>query len=204
MPRVLEKKERRLGVKLSIKGERSLSPKAAITRRPYAPGVHGKRMRRKVSEFGTQLAEKQKIKFTYGLNEKQLKALFKEAGKKPGVIAQNVLEVLESRLDNAVFRLGYAESRSIARQVVGHGHFMVNGKKVRTKSYRLKKGDKISVRPESQNHPLFKDLKEKMKNYTVPVWLSVNPETLEAVFESHPRDIEMPFDINVVVDYYSR
>jgi small subunit ribosomal protein S4 len=204
MPRVLEKKERRLGVKLGIKGERASSPKAASVRRPYAPGQHGRSMRRRPSEYGLQLQEKQKIKFTYALTEKQIRKVFAEAEKQEGVVSQNLLELLESRLDSVVFWGGFAPGRSSARQLVNHGHFMVNGRRVRVRSYMVKPGDVISIRPESKNIHQFKDLKEQFMNATAPVWLSVNPDKLEIKMESKPREVEAPFDINLVVDFYSR
>lgn len=204
MPRILEKKERRLGVKLAIKGERALSPKSATVRRPYPPGQHGKGRQRKMSEFGLQLKEKQKIKFTYALTEKQMKHVFEQAEAQHGAVSHILLEILESRLDSVVFHLGLAEGRAIARQLVSHGHFFVNGKRVRTRSFIVRPGDTITVRPESKDIPQFRDAKERLKSATTPVWLSLNLETLEAKLNSKPRDIEVTFDINLVVDYYSR
>jgi small subunit ribosomal protein S4 len=206
MPRVLEKKERQLGTKLSIRGDRGQSPKSASIKRPYAPGMHGKggKGHKKLSEFGQQLKEKQKIKFTYGLLEKQLKFIFAEAASKHGGNAENVAEMLESRLDSVVFQLGLAQSRSIARQIVSHGHLLIKGKRVKTANYHVKPGEVITIRPESKDYPVFAKAKENLKNYNVPVWLSINPETLEGKMVSKPRDLNMPFDINLVVDFYSK
>jgi len=202
MQRILEKKERSLGVKLSLKGDRCNSPKCALIRKPYRPGQHGKR-RSKLSEFGLQNKEKQKIRFTYGLTEKQLEKIFKEAGNRPGVTSEEVMGILESRLDNIVFRLGLAPSRMASKQFVGHGHFTVNGRKVSIPSYRVKVQDKIAIRTESKDNPTFGELSEKLKNQEIPAWLSLDKDTLEAIVLDKPTDIPQPFDINVVVDYYS-
>ena len=148
MPRVLEKKERSLGTKLSIRGDRANSPKSALTRKPYKPGQHGKRFS-KLSEFGTQLQEKQKIKFSYGVSDKQLKKIFQSAAGRKGTSAIDAItSVLERRLDNVVMRLGFAPSRSVARQMISHGHFLVNSRKVNTPSYTVKEGDIISIKPD--------------------------------------------------------
>lgn len=203
MRKVLEKRERSLGVKLSIKGERCSSPKCALIRKPYRPGQHGKRHSRKSSEFGIQLREKQKVRFSYGLNEKQLRKVFKEAEKKPGVTADEVMAILESRLDNIIFRLGLAGGRTTARQFISHGHFLVNGRKVTIPSFRVKINDKISLRPESKDNPNFKDLSDRLKNYEVPAWLSLDKNSLETIVVGKPVDVPQPFDINMVVDYYS-
>lgn len=202
MDKVLEKKERSLGIKLDIKGDRCDSPKCALTRKPYRPGQHGKK-RRKISEYGSQLKEKQKVRFTYGLTERQLQHIFSEAAKAPEVTADEVTKILESRLDNIIFRVGLAPSRPSAKQLVGHGHFTVNGRKVTIPSMRLKIGDKIAVRAESKNISSLNDLSDKLKNYEIPSWLNMNKETLEVEVTGKPVDIPHPFDINVVVDYYS-
>src|SRR3989344_4058038 len=202
MQRVLEKRERSLGVKLSIKGDRCNSPKCALTRKPHPPGQHGKR-RKKISEFGTQLREKQKVRFAYGLTEKQLARVFKEGEKKTGVTSGEVMSILESRLDNVIFRLGLAPSRTAAKQSVGHGHFVVNNHKVTIPSYRVKTGDKITIREGSKNNPNFKDLGDRLKNYEAPAWLSLDKNTWEAQVLGKPVDTPQPFDINIVVDYYS-
>ncbi len=204
MPRVLEKKERSLGLKLSIRGERCLSPKCAFIRKPHRPGQHGKKYRRKLSEFGMQLQEKQKVKFSYGLSEKELRRVFEGAAEKSESVIKNIAEALENRLDNVVMRLGFAESRSIARQLVSHGHILVNGRRVTIPSYRLKVGDVITVRSTSRSNPLFQELPSKLKNYDVPDWLSLDKETPSGKVEALPRNIELPSDINLVVDYYSK
>lgn len=204
MPRVLEKKERSLGTRLSIRGDRAFSPKAAMVRKPYKPGQHGKKFG-KLGEFGTQLQEKQKIKFSYGITDRQLKQVFQSAaGKKDESAITVIAELLEGRLDNVVMRLGFAQSRSIARQLVGHGHFLVNGKRITSASYAVKSGDVVSVRESSKNMAIFEDLKNKLKNYTTPSWLSVDVDKLEGKVESNPKDVDFPFNINLVVDYYSK
>ena len=204
MPRVLEKKERSLGTKLSIRGDRANSPKSALTRKPYKPGQHGKRFS-KLSEFGTQLQEKQKIKFSYGVSDRQLKKIFKGAhGKKDVSAIDTITRLLESRLDNVVMRLGLVPSRSVARQMVSHGHFLVNGKRVNTPSYQVKPGNVVAIKESSKNMSVFEDIKNKLKNYEMPSWLSLNADTLEGKIESQPKDVNFPFNINLVVDYYSK
>ncbi len=202
MQRILEKKERSLGVKLSLKGDHCSSPKCALTRKPYRPGVHGKR-RSKLSEFGFQLREKQKMRFSYGLTEKQLEKVFVEAEKRPGVTSDEVMAILESRLDNVVFRLGLGPSRMSSRQLVSHGHFTVNGRKVTVPSLRVKADDKIAIRSVSKDHPYLKDLSERLKNYEPPAWLKLDKDSLEAIVIGRVNDVPQVFDINVVVDYYS-
>jgi len=199
-----EKKERALGTKLFLKGTRCSSPKCATVRRPTRPGLHGKKMRRAPSEYGQQLQEKQKIQFSYGLREGQLQRIFKEAVKSPGVTGDTVLGLLERRLDNVVFRLGFAPSRSVARQLVGHGHLMINGRKLTTPSYRVRVKDKISIRPQSKEHPQFRELAESMESHDAPVWLTMDGEKKEGIVVSLPQDFDNQFDINRVVDYYSK
>jgi len=204
MPRVLEKKERSLGTKLSIRADRCESQKCALIRKPHRPGQHGKRFR-KLSEFGTQLQEKQKIKFSYGVTEKQLKRIFGNAAKKKDTSAIDaIMQSLESRLDNAVMRLGFVPSRSVARQMVSHGHFLVNNKRVSTSSYSVRAGDVISIKPASKNLTVFDDLGDKLRKYEVPTWLSLDKDSLLGKVESSPRDVDFPFNINLVVDYYAK
>lgn len=198
-----EKKERSLGVKLFLKGERCNSPKCALTRRPYRPGIHGKR-RRVVSEYGHQLSEKQKIKFSYGLNERQLRTIFQKALKKPGAIRDFIVKALETRLDSTIFRLGIASSKRIARQMVSHGHILVNGKRVSAPSYKVLVGDVICIRPQSKEMSMFKDLKNSLKNYQVPTWLALDQEKIEGKILAFPSEVDSAFDINLVVDYYSK
>jgi small subunit ribosomal protein S4 len=204
MIKVREKQERALGVKLSIKGARASSPKSASIKRPYPPGDHGKGFKRAGSEYKTQLQEKQKMRFSYGLGDRQLSTLFSKASGKQGNMIDNILQKLESRLDNVVYRLGFAESRSIARQLISHGHITVNGRKVTISSFSVKPSNKIGIRKGSESHPYIKAMDERLKNYVAPAWLVVDPEKHEGTMLSKPEDVEVPFDINLVVDYYSR
>lgn len=198
-----EKKERALGTKLGLKAERCNSPKCAMIRRPNRPGVHSK-SRRQLSEFGQQLAEKQKIVISYGLKETQMRKAFKEALKKKESVSNTIISLLERRLDNVAYRMGFAPSRISARQYVSHGHFSVNGRKVTIPSYKVRVGDVIRIKPESANMLIFKDIAENIKKYEAPSWLSLDKEKIEGTVKSLPRDIEIPFDINLVVDFYSK
>lgn len=199
-----EKKERSLGTKLFLKAHRCNSPKCAVERRQAKPGAHGASRRGAKSEYGQQLNEKQKIRFTYGLREAQIRKIFETASKKSGITGNAVIQFLERRLDNVIFRLGLAPSRSVARQLINHGHIMVNGKRVTISSFSVKTGDKISIRPQSKDHIVFKDLSVNLMKYITPLWLSLDPAKLEGKVISLPADIDFPFDINMVVDFYSK
>jgi small subunit ribosomal protein S4 len=199
-----EKRERSLGTQLFLKADRCNSPKCAAVRTPNRPGLHGKKRRRAGSEYAQQLMEKQKIKFTYGLREAQLQKVFKAALKNPGVTGELIISLLEKRLDNAVYRLGLAPSRSVARQLVGHGHILVNKKRVNIPSCQIKIGDTISIREASKTHFLFKDLSVKLKSFETPSWLELDKENLTGKVVVDPKKLEIPFDINMVVDYYSK
>jgi len=199
-----EKKERALGTHLFLKAGRCLSPKCVMARRPHRPGQHGLSRRGALSEFGTQLKEKQKIKFTYGVREAYFKKIFGRADKSTGVTGEMMINFLERRLDNVVYRLGLTPSRSVARQTVGHGHIVVNGRKVTIPSYEVKAGDVIAIRPQSKAHPIFKDLSTNLAKYNEPSWLLLDKEKLEGKVKSLPKDFEIPFDVNQVVDYYSK
>jgi len=199
-----EKKERSLGTKLFLKAHRCNSPKCALERRQVKPGAHGAGRRGKKSEYGEQLNEKQKVRFTYGLRESQIRIIFEAASKKAGITGNTIIQLLERRLDNVVFRLGLAPSRSVARQLINHGHIMVNDKKVTIPSFSVKVGEKISIRPQSKDRIVFNDLSVNLLKYVAPLWLNLNPEKLEGKVISLPADIEFPFDINMVVDFYSK
>ncbi len=199
-----EKKERSLGTKLFLKAHRCNSPKCALERREIKPGAHGASRRGAKSEYGQQLNEKQKIRFSYGLRESQIRKIFETASKKAGITGNVIIQLLERRLDNVVFRLGLAPSRSVARQLIGHGHIMVNGKKVTIPSFSVKTGEKITIRPQSKDYAMFKDLSENLLKYVAPLWLNLNPEKLEGKIISLPADTDFPFDINMVVDFYSK
>ena len=194
---------RREGQKLFLKGERCYSSKCAIERRNYAPGQHGQ-SRKKVSEYGLQLREKQKAKRYYGLQEKQFRNLFEKAARKQGKTGENLLIALETRLDNIVYRLGFAASRKEARQLVVHGHFTVNGKKATAPGMELKAGDVIKVKEKSANSPKFKEVKDMA--VTVPSWMSVEVEKLEGKIVSVPtrEEIDAPVAEHLIVELYSK
>lgn len=204
MQKIKEKKERALGMKLFLKGERCNSPKCAMSRRPYRPGVHGKKRTKAKSEYGTQLLEKQRIRISYGLKERQLASIFKKAMKKTGVTGEIIVSTLERQLSNAVFRLGLASSRIVASQIVGHGHICVNGKKTTIPSFLVKEGDVISIKPSSQKLLIFKKLEDTIKKHETPDWLSLDADKMEGRVKGLPKNTEVPFDINLVVDFYSK
>ena len=194
---------RREGQKLFLKGDRCYSSKCALDRRGYAPGQHGQG-RSKISDYGLQLREKQKAKRFYGLQETQFRNLFDKAARKSGITGENLLILLETRLDNVVFRLGFASSRKEARQLVNHGHFQVNGKKVNIPSYTVKPGDVIKVKEKSTNSPKFKEVKEM--SITVPSWVAVDVEKLEGKILSVPTrsEIDTPVAEHLIVELYSK
>ena len=194
---------RREGQKLFLKGERCYSSKCAIERRNYAPGQHGQ-ARKKQSEYGLQLREKQKAKRFYGVPETQFRNLFEKAAKKQGKTGENLMIFLETRLDNVVFRLGFAASRKEARQLVTHGHFTINGKKADIPSMEVKAGDVIKVKEKSQSSPKFKEIKEM--SITVPSWMTVDVEKLEGKVVAMPRreDIDTPIAEHLIVELYSK
>ena len=194
---------RREGQKLFLKGERCYSTKCAIERRNYAPGQHGQ-ARKKQSEYGLQLREKKKAKRLYGVPETQFRNTFEKAENKKGQTGENLMIALETRLDNVVFRLGFAASRKEARQLVTHGHFTVNGKKANIPSMEVKAGDVIKVKEKSQSSPKFKEIKEM--SITVPSWMTVDVEKLEGKVVAMPRreDIDTPIAEHLIVELYSK
>ncbi|MBQ6496973.1 MAG: 30S ribosomal protein S4 [Firmicutes bacterium] len=194
---------RREGTKLFLKGDRCYSTKCAMEKRSYAPGQHGQG-RSKASDYALQLREKQKTKRFYGLQEAQFRNLFEKADRKQGITGENLLILLETRLDNVVFRLGFASSRKEARQLVSHGHFTVNGKKVNIPSYTVKPGDVIKVKEKSTNSPKFKEVKEM--TITVPEWVTVDVEKLEGKILSVPtrEQIDTPVAEHLIVELYSK
>ena len=194
---------RREGQKLFLKGDRCYGSKCALDRRSYAPGQHGQG-RSKVSDYGLQLREKQKARRFYGLLEGQFRNLFEKAARKQGITGENLMILLETRLDNVIFRLGFASSRKEARQLVSHGHFTVNGKKVNIPSYAVKAGDVIKVKEKSTNSPKFKEVKEM--SITVPSWVSVDVEKLEGKVLSVPtrEEIDTPIAEHLIVEFYSK
>ncbi|HZT09298.1 MAG TPA: 30S ribosomal protein S4 [Chloroflexota bacterium] len=196
---------RRFGLKLFLKGQRCFGPKCAVERRKYPPGEHGQG-RRKVSEFGLQLAEKQKLRSMYGVLERQFRTHFEEAERRPGMTGANLLSILERRLDNVVYRLGFAPSRKQARQLVRHGHFDLNGRKTDIPSALLREGDVVQVRQSSRENEYFLAAKGEMTESTVPRWLSLDPEALSGRVMRAPErdDIDTPVNEQLVVEYYSR
>ena len=200
-----EKRERALGMSLGLKGERSGTPKSALVRKPYKPGVHGPHGRvRALSEFGLQLREKSKFKLTYGVDEKNLRRLFEMAQDAKGSIGAKLLEFLERRLDNVVYRLGFTPSRLSARQLVLHGHITVNGKKVTSPGYSLKNGEVVAVRDSSVAKVHLVKRMEILKTIEVPPWLALTPDRLEGKVLSQPADLNPPFEINLLVESFSK
>ena len=197
---------RREGMKLFLKGERCFTPKCAIDRRNQPPGQHGQRRRGKVSDFGLQLREKQKARRTYGVLEKQFRRHFAMAENRPGVTGENLIQVLETRLDNVVYRLGIADSRPQARQLVNHGHFIVNGHKTDIPSYICKPGDVISVRPDHLGDEYFKTALLGIARKDVPAWLTLDPRALVGKVISMPAraDLEVNLNEQLIVEFYSR
>jgi len=196
---------RREGQKLFLKGSRCYTDKCSISRRNYAPGQHGQK-RAKLSEYGTQLREKQKTKSYYGVGEKQFRGYFEMASNKKGVTGENLLQILESRLDNVVYRLGFGASRAQARQLVNHGQFEVNGQKVDIPSYLVKAGDVISVRENKKDNETIKVNVEANAARPVPAWLELNNETLsgKVVRLASREDVDIPIEEHLIVELYSK
>lgn len=202
---------RRAGEKLFLKEEKCYTPKCPLTRKSYPPGVQkrgaGKRGKRAMSEYGFQLREKQKLKFFYLLRERQFKNYVQEALKGKGAdIISRLAEILELRLDNVVYRLGFAKSRSAAKQLVSHGHITVNEKKADIPSYRLKVGDIIAIRPQSVSKKNFQDIDIYYKKYQPPVWLNLDKAKKEGKIAGKPQaqDIEIKSNLNAIIEFYSR
>jgi small subunit ribosomal protein S4 len=197
---------RRENVKLFLKGDRCYSDKCAFDRRSYPPGEHGERRGRKISDYGIQLREKQKIKRIYGLSEKQFHLFFERADRQKGITGANLLVALERRLDNVVYRLGFANSRTQARQLVQHSHFLVNGKKVNIPSLLVKIGDVVEVRERSRKIQLIQDSLDAVVRRGVPQWLDLEKDNLKGVIKSLPvrEDLTMPMQEQLVVELYSK
>ena len=191
------KKSRRLGISLSGTGKE-------LEKRPYAPGQHGPTQRIKLSEYGQQLQEKQKLRYMYGINERQFRSIFDKASKMKGVHGSNFMALLSSRLDAVVYQLGLARTRRQARQLVNHGHVMVDGTRVDIPSYTLQPGQKISIREKSQDLSIIKESVEA--NNFIPEYLTFNEDALEGTFDRLPTREELPAEINeqLIVEYYSR
>ncbi|NVM21831.1 MAG: 30S ribosomal protein S4 [Desulfobacterales bacterium] len=196
---------RRENLKMFLKGDRCYSDKCAFDRRGYAPGQHGQR-RRKVSDYGIQLREKQKVKRMYGLLEGQFSGLFKKAERKRGVTGTNLLVFLERRLDNVVYRLGFANSRVQARQLVRHNHFTVSGKKMDIPSYLVKIGDVVEVRDKSRKVPVILDATEAVVRRGIPEWLDLEKGQLKGTVKAYPvrEELTMPIQEQLIVELYSK
>lgn len=196
---------RRENMKLFLKGDRCYSDKCAFDRRSYAPGQHGQR-RPKFSDYGVQLREKQKVKRMYGLSEKQFRLTFANADQKKGITGTNLLVLLESRLDNVVYRLGFTNSRTQGRHFVKHNHFLVNGKKVNIPSYKVKPGDAVEIRERSRNIKFIEDSLTAVVRRGIPQWLELEKDNKKGVVKSIParEDINIPIQEQLIVELYSK
>jgi small subunit ribosomal protein S4 len=197
---------RREGEKLFLKGERCHTEKCAIERRAYAPGQHGRDRRLRITPYGLQLREKQKARRIYGIMERQFRGYFHEAARMPGVTGENLLRILELRLDNLVYRMGFAPSRPASRQLVLHGHFAVNGKKVSVPSFQVRAGDVVSVREDSRNIPIIQATVESRGGRDLPDWLETNSQTLKGRLLRLPSRDAIPTTVqeNMIVELYSK
>lgn len=200
---------RREGEKLFLKGSRCMTPKCSFERRPYPPGQHGreKQFRRgRASDYLLQLREKQKARRIYGVLERQFSSYFEKANQQPGLTGTNLLKMLERRLDNVIYRLGMADSRAQARQLVSHGHIMINGRRTTIPSALVDPGDTVSVRPESLRRTYFRDLRQEIDDRQVPRWLGLDAKNLSARVLQIPEreDIDTTVNEQLIVEYYSR
>jgi len=200
---------RREGMKLYLKGDKCYTEKCPFEQRAYPPGQHGKETafrRRKLSDYAMQLREKQKARRIYGVLERQFRRYYHEAQRRPGLTGENLLIVLESRLDNIVYRLGLADSRAQARQLVQHGHFTVNGRKTNIPSFLARPNDVVGVRPESRRAKYFKERKDLLGKREVPAWLSLDAETMDGRVLVLPtrQEIDVPVEEQLIVEFYSR
>jgi len=197
---------RRENLKLFLKGDRCYSDKCAFDRRSYPPGQHGQRRGRKVSDYGIQLREKQKVKRMYGLSEKQFRLFFKRADKQRGITGTNLLMMLERRLDNAVYRMGFVNSRTQGRHFVKHNHFLVNGKKVNIPSYLTQAGDVIEVCEKSRKVKAIEDAMDAVVRRGLPQWLELEKDKFKASVKALPvrEDITMPIEEQLIIELYSK
>jgi len=191
--------------KLFLKGNKCLTEKCSVERRPYAPGEHG-RARRRILGYGIQLREKQKLKRYYGMSERQFRLFFDRAERKRGVTGENLLIMLERRIDNVIFIMGFSHSRAHARQLITHGHIRINDHKVTIPSCLVEEGDIITFREKSLKYEYFKALFEAHKNKTIPTWLEVDWENAKGIIKSLPKreDVTMPVEEHLVVELYSK
>ena len=197
---------RREGCKLFLKGDKCYSEKCTIGKRPTPPGEHGQARQRKMSEYGLQLREKQKAKRAYGVLENQFHRYFETAERMKGITGDNLMQLLERRLDNVIYRLGFGSSRPMARQLVNHGHIRVDGQKVDIASYLVKPGQTITVRERSRDMANFKDLREQGASKPIPKWLELDSENLTGKIAQMPQrdDIDLTVEENLIVEFYSR
>lgn len=196
---------RREGCQLFLKGERCFTDKCSWKRRPYSPGQHG-RARKKISDYAVQLREKQKTRRAYGVLERQFRGYFEKAEQRKGVTGANLLEILERRLDNVIFKLGFAKSRDQARQMIRHGIFTLNGKKVNIPSLQVKVGDIIEIPEKNRKIPAFVQLAETGALRTVPAWLESDFSSFKGVIKAIPQreDIQFPVNEHLIVELYSK
>ncbi|CAE10720.1 30S ribosomal protein S4 [Wolinella succinogenes] len=201
----VEKIERRFGVSLNLKGERRLAGKSSLEKRPYAPGQHGQR-RSKISEYGLQLREKQKAKFMYGISEKQFRSIFQEANRLEGNTGELLIKLLERRLDNVVYRMGFATTRRFARQMVSHGHVLVDGKRVNIPSYMVLPGQKVEIREKSKNNPQVQRSIELTKQTGIAPWVDVDQAKVFGIFTRLPEreEVVIPVEERLIVELYSK
>ncbi|MDR2341662.1 MAG: 30S ribosomal protein S4 [Campylobacteraceae bacterium] len=201
----VEKLERRLGVSLALKGERRLAGKSALDKRPYAPGQHGQR-KTKLSEYGLQLKEKQKAKFMYGISERQFGKLFQDAARKDGNTGENLITFIEQRLDNVVYRMGFATTRRFARQIVTHGHILVDGERVDIPSYRVRPGQKIEVAEKSKKNSQIQRALELTSQTGIVSWVDIDKERVFGIFTRLPEraEIIIPIEERLIVELYSK
>jgi len=197
---------RRESEKLFLKGNRCMTVKCSFEKKSYAPGQHGISQRAKVSEYGIQLREKQKVRRIYGILERQFRNYFEKADKLKGVTGENLLRLLESRLDNTVYRLGFAQSRNQARQLVRHRHFVVNGGLVDVPSFSMKPGDIVSVRDKSKKLPVFHDSMRRVRDEDMYPWLQLEKAKIEGTFVDYPNRDDIPVQVqeNLIVELYSK
>jgi len=196
---------RREGQKLFLKGERCYSDKCSVSRRNYAPGQNGQK-KAKLSEYGTQLREKQKTKSFYGVGEKQFRGYFEKASNRKGITGENLLQILESRLDNVVYRLGFGVSRPQARQLVTHGNIEVNGRKVDIASYLVKPGDVVAIREIRKDNPVVKENMENNSTRPTPEWLEIDTEKMsgKVIRLANRADIDLPVEEHLIVELYNK
>lgn len=193
-------------MRLYLKGDRCLSDKCAINKRNYAPGQHGQRRRTKLSEYGLQLREKQKVRRSYGLLESQFRSYFQQAAHSKGVTGSELLILLERRLDNVIYRMGFADSRPQARQLVRHGHIQVNSRKVNIPSFLIKQGDVVEPREKSRTMELLQSAMERLSQKQIPAWVHVDAAVMRGTIQALPQrdDITVPFQEQLIVELYSK